>query len=110
MNKSFGGGLWETIGGSLEQYDKSFEDCITREIQEELLVDVDTIQEFKDYSITNEKGSTFLIKTFLVTLKSKPIPNQADFEEWGWFNKKEIEKLDFVSNCKERLLEYYSSE
>jgi len=74
LNKSFGAGLWETIGGGLENYDKDCIDCIKREIEEELHTDTDSVNEFQDYSIANKKGNTFLIKTFIVTLKSKPIP------------------------------------
>jgi len=29
------------------------------------------------------------------------------FEDWSWFSKGEIEKMDFAINCKERILDYY---
>lgn len=107
LTKSFGGGLWETVGGGIEKQDKDFLACITREVREELNVSIKTAKEFKDYSITSD-GKTFLIKTFIIELDFEPNPNKNDFEAWGWFNKDQIENLEFVSNCKERLLEYFS--
>ena len=107
LTKSYGGGLWETIGGGIEGQDKDCLSCIKREIMEELGVEIKTSEEFKDYSFTTQEGEIFLIKTFIVELSSEPKPNQVDFESWGWFSKDEINNLEFVSNCKERLMDYY---
>lgn len=108
ITKSFGGGLWETIGGGIEKEDKNLLSCIKREIKEELNVEIKSAQEFKDYEITTKEGGKYLIKTFLIELDSDPDPNKNDFESYGWFTKEEIEKFTFVSNCKERLKEYFS--
>lgn len=108
LSKPFGGGLWETVGGGIEQQDKSFVACIKREIREELNAGIKSAEAFKDYRIVATGNKSFLIKIFVVELDSEPNPNNNDFEKYGWFNKDEIKKLEFVSNCKERLLEYYS--
>jgi len=107
LTKTFGAGLWETIGGGIEKQDKSFLTCINREIYEELNVKIKNIKEFRDYNVKDNKGKEYKIKTFLVELKSEPIPNNNDFEDCGWFDENEIEKLNFVSNCKERLKNFY---
>lgn len=107
ITKSFGGGLWETIGGGIEKEDQDFLACIKREIREELNVGIKTAKEFKDYKVTTKEGDIYLIKTFLIELDSDPIPNKNDFEDYGWFGEEEIEHLNFVSNCKERLKEYF---
>ncbi len=108
ITKSFGGGLWETIGGGIEKEDKDLLSCIKREIKEELNVEIKSAQEFEDYEITTKESKKYLIKTFLIELDSEPKPNKNDFESYGWFTKEEIEKFTFVSNCKERLEEYFS--
>lgn len=109
LTKSFGGGLWETIGGGIEKQDKNFLACVKREVNEELNTSIKTAKEFKDYVIKVDNEKTYLIKTFIVELESEPIPNKNDFEDHGWFTEEEIENLDFVSNCKERVREYFST-
>jgi len=107
LTKSFGAGQWETIGGGLED-GENCEECIRREIQEELSAQVSSMREFRDY-VFNDKDRTFLIKTYIVFLQDNPKPNANDFENWGWFSKEEIMDLDFVSNCKERILDYFKT-
>lgn len=63
--------------------------------------------EFKDYLVRTDSEKTYKIKMFLVTLVSEPKPNPIDFENSGWFSQGDIENLEFVSNCKQRLVEYY---
>jgi|GEM_PF-1243798 len=108
LTKSFGAGLWETIGGGIEEEDLTPIDCIKREIREELNVEIKNIKEFKDYTIKIEDKDKYFIKTFLVELDSEPKPNIDDFESYGWFDKDEIQYMDFTSNCKERLNDYFS--
>lgn len=106
MTKSFGAGEWETIGGGLELGEDCIV-CIKREIKEELNTEIDTVEEFKDYTFSSQEKGKFVIKTFIVSLKGEPQPNKDDFENFGWFSLEEIQKLIFVSNCKERLLDYF---
>jgi len=101
--KKFSPGLWETIGGRIEK-DETAEEALKREVKEELNVDVKKFEYFRDYEYYDK---TF--KTFIVELKKEPDPNELDFEEWGWFSKKEIRKRDFAVNCKERILDYFKS-
>ncbi len=93
-------GLWETIGGGIEE-NETPEDCITREIKEELNGEIATMQEYKDWHVNQR-----IIKLFIITLISEPIPNQNDFDDWGWFSIEELKNLDFAIDCKERILSY----
>lgn len=109
MTKSFGAGLWETIGGGVEPEDESLSACMKREIREELGVEVSDLKEFRDYRVDAGENGEFLIKVFIVKLAGEPQPNSADFETAGWLSRPEIEKLEFVSNCKQRLLDYFDA-
>jgi len=104
LNKEFSPGKWETIGGRAEK-GESPEECLKREVKEELNVEIKTFKPFKDYYY---KGRVF--KTFIVELDKEPSPNKTDFEDWGWFSKEEIEKMDFAINCKERIIDYYNQD
>lgn len=88
------------VGGSIEDGETP-ETCIRREIEEELNVDVASLKTFRTYEFG---GKTFHV--FEVKLEKEPEPSQEDFEEWGWFDETTIKTMEFVLNCKERLLDY----
>lgn len=102
-NKEFSPGLWETIGGRVEK-GESIEEALKREVIEELNVGIKKFEYFRDYEYYDR-----IFKTFIVELERKPAPNEPDFEEWGWFSKEEIEERNFAANCKERIIDYFSS-
>lgn len=106
LTKNFGGGLWETIGGGIEKKDSDFLSCIQREIMEELQAEVKNAKQFRDYIIKSD-NNLFKIKMFIVELLNEPNPNKNDFEDWGWFDENQISNLYFVSNCKDRLKDYF---
>lgn len=102
LNKKSGPSEWETIGGSIDG-NESPEECLKREIKEELNTTVKSCLYFKDYK--SEKGR---IAVFIITLASEPIFNKNDFEEIRWITRDDIEQLTFVLDCKQRLLDYFS--
>jgi adenylate cyclase class 2 len=104
-NKEFSPGLWETIGGRIEKGETA-EEALEREVKEELNTDIKSFKFFGDYEYRDYNK---LFKTFIVELKKEPIPNGSDFEEWGWFSEEEIEKRNFVADCKKRILDYFKS-
>jgi 8-oxo-dGTP diphosphatase len=94
-------GLWETIGGGVED-DESPEACIVREIREELAAGVRTLSFFRDYSL--DCGQ---VRVFIVSLEGVPRPNSADFEECRWMSEGEVVHQKFASNCRDRLMDYF---
>jgi 8-oxo-dGTP diphosphatase len=103
LKKRYFPGEWEMIGGGLEEGETK-EACMKREIQEELRCEVVSLKYLKEYHFA---GRDFFV--FEVRLNKEPDPNCDDFEEWFWFDQSVIEKMDFVLNCKERLLDYFNS-
>lgn len=101
-DKKFSPGKWETVGGNVE-VGETLEEALKREIREEINTEIKNFYYFKDYQ-WNER----IFKTFVVELEKEPIPNKEDFEDWGWFSKEEVEKMDFAINCKERIIDYYN--
>ena len=102
LDKELSPGEWETVGGRIEQ-GESPKNCIKREIKEELNAEIKSSKHFKDY-IYN--GASF--KVFIIKLKKELTPNKKDFDDWGWFSKKEIEAMNLALNCKERIFDYYN--
>jgi 8-oxo-dGTP diphosphatase len=100
LNKEISPGKWETVGGKVET-GENIEQALAREVKEELNVEIKTYQYFGDY-----QWGTWIFKVFVIELKSEPEPNKDDFEDWGWFTKEEIEKMDFAINCRDKVLDY----
>lgn len=84
--------------------DETPEECIRREIVEELQVKTATVVRFRDYTMD---GARF--RVFVVTLDGAPNPNAGDFESWAWLTRSDVEDRDFALNCRERLLDYFDS-
>lgn len=103
LSKKLSPGEWETIGGSIEG-EETLEECINREIKEELNVNVKTCAYFKDYATDN--GITAV---FIITLVGEPSFSPDDFEEIRWVTREEVEKLEFAIDCQKRLLDYFNS-
>ncbi len=101
MLKKYGPGEWETIGGSIEG-NESPEECIKREILEELKTTIKTCSYFRDYFTDNSA-----IAVFIITLEKEPSFDKSDFEEIKWVTKSEIEKMTFVLDCKQRILDFF---
>jgi len=104
LKKKNGPGQWESIGGSIDN-NETPEECIRREIKEELNSETETCAYFKDYK--SEKGD---IAVFIVTLNSEPVFDENDFEEIRWASLEDIENLDFVLDCKQRIVDYFNLE
>ena len=90
--KGLMGGLWEFPGGKIEP-DESVEDCIRREILEELAVEV----EVGEHLITIDHAYTHFRVTLIVhechLLRGEPQPIECD--EVRWVTLEEIDQFPF---------------
>ena len=100
-HKKFSPSKWETVGGNIEQGETA-EQGLIREVKEELGV---RIKSFKPFGNYHWEDRTFY--TFIVEMDGEPQPNKDDFDDWGWFSKEEIIKMDFAINCKDKILDYF---
>ena len=94
------GGLWEFPGGKREPRE-SFEECLVRELREELGIEVALGQAFEE--ITHEyPGKTIHLKFFLCRL-AKGEPRAIGCDAYEWVTKEGLAKRDFPP-ADERLL------
>ncbi|AFY52883.1 mutator mutT protein [Rivularia sp. PCC 7116] len=86
------GGLWEFPGGKIEP-GETVEQCIKREIDEELAIDI----EVGEHLITIDYTYTDLRVTLNVHECShiKGIPQALECDEIRWVSLEELEKFDF---------------
>jgi len=101
-------GVWETIGGKIEA-EETPEECIRREIWEELETGVDSLEFFRHYD--HKLSPELLIHTdvFVVRLVDDPIPNSDDFSLLRWINRQEMERFDLIPEIRQRLVDYFES-
>jgi mutator protein MutT len=99
------GGLWEFPGGKRER-DETFEQCLTRELREELGVEVAVVGLFE--SITHAYAEkTVQLKFFLCRLKAGE-PEAIGCASFKWVSQAELNDFKFPA-ADERLLKKLSA-
>lgn len=100
------GGLWEFPGGKIEK-NESPEDCLKREIQEELSVDIviDSKLMTIKHSYTQFRVT---LHVYLCRLPSGRI-RATQCEQWKWVSFKELESYPFPS-ANAKIVEYLSND
>ena len=99
--KSHLGGLWEFPGGKRES-DETFEQCLVREIREELGIEVEIGELFEEISHTYPE-KTVRLKFFICKLVSGKL-RPLDCAAFKWVEKAELGDFEFPA-ADERLLE-----
>lgn len=84
---------WEFPGGKLEE-NETPEECLTREIQEELGMEIEIISPLT-FSLWDYKERRIIILFFNCKIKNG-YPKKIQCNDWGWFNKEEISNLELV--------------
>ncbi len=95
--------LWETPGGALED-NETPEECICREVREELSCNIYDLQLFKVYIINEDNKYILIVYTGMI---KEQIQLNSEIEQIRWINKLEARKFDFCGNELEKLLDYY---
>ena len=85
---------WEFPGGKLEK-GETLEECLKREMMEEMGLEIFIDKHFVDSSYDYDFG-TIILHSFWATCKSKDIPLVLEHEQYKWINPKDLPKYDFA--------------
>lgn len=96
--------LWETVGGALEG-NETPEQCIRREVLEELNCSIQDLKLFKVYVINDKDRYVLIVYSGRI---NDPIKPNSEIEKIRWIVESEINKFDFYGNEREKLLDYYN--
>ncbi|MGL5379069.1 NUDIX hydrolase [Clostridium sp.] len=97
--------LWEVLGGAVEA-GESPDECIRREIQEEISCEIQGIKLFKVYIVEEENNRHILI-VYTGTIEAIPNPNK-EIQLLKWIGKDEINQYAFMGNDKQKVLDFWS--
>ncbi len=94
------GGKWCLPGGHVSKWERA-EECIKRELKEELGVNAKKTKfEFVHEEFVKRLGLHAVVFVYSVSVEGKFKPNW-EVSDFGWFDKKDIEKLDLAFTHKE---------
>ena len=85
---------WEFPGGKVES-GESVQDCLKRELREELSIDVDTIGLLKSQVNRYDDGGVFEV-TYCFVLRWSGTPVNRAFEEIRWVTLTELQSMDIL--------------
>ena len=100
MNKSFSG-LWETIGGGREG-DESEEECIRREVMEELGCSIRDLRIHKP-NRTQIGESVFHVMHFTGRIDGEIKIKADEIAELRWVQENDLEELEFFPECRRKI-------
>jgi len=106
--KKIAPGLWETIGGKIEN-NETAEECIRREIWEEIRSGVDSLEFFRHYVYRLSPEFEVRTEVFIVRLTDDPSPNEEDFSQIRWIKCDEMKTYNLISEIQTRLSEYFEA-
>jgi len=96
--------LWETVGGTLENHE-TLEECIRREVKEELNCEISELKLFKVYVINSDNRYVLIVYAGKIMGE---VQTNIEIEKVEWITKNDINKYEFMGNCKEKIIDFYS--
>lgn len=96
--------MWELIGGALEN-NESPEECICREVKEEINCNIKDLKLFKVYIVNDD--NRYVLIVFDGKLDGE-IRINSEIDELKWINKNELNNFDFCGNELEKLVDYFN--
>ncbi len=105
LNKKSFPGYWETIGGGREG-DESEEECIRREVMEELGCGIADLRRLKRYQ-TCIGGSVFYVMHFTGRIEGQITVNHDEIEEINRVKEQDLPDYEFFPECRRKIEESF---
>ena len=96
--------MWETVGGGLEN-NETPDECIRREVKEELNCSINNLNLFKVYIINDDNRYALIVYKGMLLGE---IQKNSEIDEVRWISRSDLDKFDFCGNELEKLLDYFN--
>lgn len=107
LNKHGDDNFWKFVGGKVEDYSVSLEDCARREVKEEMGLDIEIIRPLKPMMVKMPEKIVILIH-YLANRIGEIEPGE-DIREWDWFDIYNL-PADVAPNIEPVIREYLESQ
>ncbi|MBT3230253.1 NUDIX hydrolase [Candidatus Uhrbacteria bacterium] len=106
-----GAGSWDIPGGRMDKADKTINDALARELQEELGVELDVLNKqiitASLWSIGGDDDRRVMAVIYIIKVNFEiPVILSAEHTEFGWFNPAVVDQ-ETASPCLRQVLEVY---
>ncbi len=101
-NKKYFPNKWEVLGGNLD-FGENFEDCIRREIKEEINCSIAKIKHLHSRAMYLD-NKMYVTISYIGYINGIPEHNKNEISEIKWISKNEIDNYDFCPGDKDILL------
>lgn len=85
---------WEFPGGKLEE-GETLEECLTREMMEEMQLKITVGKHFMDSSYDYDFG-TIILHAYWATCKNQNVPVVLEHEQYKWVKPEDLSNYDFA--------------
>ena len=85
---------WEFPGGKLEQ-GETLEECLKREMMEEMQLEIEVGKHFADSSYDYDFG-TIVLHAYWASCKSRDVPVVLEHEQYKWIKLQDLPQYDFA--------------
>lgn len=98
-------GVWETVGGGVEEGD-SPQDALKREIMEEVGLEVEISEPFNVFNFVKDNGDKKVGITFLCDYISGEIKLSEEHSDWQWIDPFDFKKFDSIQSLHNEISSY----
>lgn len=107
LNRHGDDNFWKFVGGKVEDYSATLEDCARREVKEEMGLDIEIIRPLKPMMV--EMPEKIVILIHYLAKRIGEIKPGDDIREWEWFDINNLPK-DVAPNIKPVIKEYLKTD
>ncbi len=105
---SFNSGIWETVGGGMDESDATPQEALRREIREEVGLEVKVREPFNVFTFINNEGETKIGITFVCDLIEGEVILSQEHSEFKWINPSNFYKEESIESLHREIGNYAS--
>lgn len=99
--------MWEIVGGALEN-NETPDECINREVREEISCKLYDLKLLNVYTVNDDNGDKHVLIVYTAKIEGDIKPN-CEIERVKWIKETELDSFDFAGNDLDKIKDYFKS-